>query len=349
LSEDDWDKIKSILFFQRDPKPAQRGYCQIYFKDKAQRAYRTMPSFQRFRIEQNLVNLQIIGPGKRANYLTRDQRAKLREKFLSHKTTGFGKIRTLLGLDESHSFNLETDHRKHLEGDATSALMMKKDYFGKAWNSLDLKKQDEIVARLLEEGNPETLKAVALEEWGLSEDQAQALVDLNDTKLEPGTARFSTRALYELIPILSEQGLSVTEAIAQIRGGYSNNHPGARLAEPELKYYGEIVPDSVAPQPRAAVEDERVYGKINDPTVHIGLNQLRKLINEIIAEHGLPAEMIVEFSRDLKLSLHPCNLGETSGCAQEQVGRSGRGQDQRGREVRGQSGNSSPIEDRWPM
>jgi CRISPR-associated endonuclease Csn1 len=307
LSEDEWDKIKNILFFQRDLKPAPRGYCQIYFKDEEERAWRAMPSFQRFRIEQNLVNLQIIGPDKTTTHLTSDQQAKLREKLLSQKTMGFGKIRTLLGLDKSHSFSLETDRRKDLEGDATSALMMKKDYFGKTWNSLDLKKQDAIVARLLDEGNPETLKALALEEWGLSADQAQALVDLNPRKLEPGTARFSTRALYQLIPILLEKGLSVSEALeeirgAQIRSDYDHNCPDARIAEPELKYYGEIVPDSVVPQPRAAVEDERVFGKINNPTVHIVLNQLRKLINEVIADHGLPAEMIVELSRELKLS-----------------------------------------------
>lgn len=333
LTGDDWDKIQHILFFQRDLKPAPRGYCQIYFKDKAQRAWRATPSFQRFRIEQNLANLRIIGPGRRNSYLTPAERPQLREKLLSQKTMGFGKLRTLLGLDESHSFNLETDRRKDLEGDATGVLMMKKDYFGQAWNSLDLKKQDEIVARLLEEGSPQTLKAVACEEWGLPEHQAQALADLNDTRLEHGTARFSTRALYQLIPLLSEQGLSVTEAVeqirgAQIRGGCTNNRPPipllqdksmldtrltprkrwrcgsreARLAEPELKYYGETLPDSVVPQPRAAVEDERVYGRVNDPTVHIGLNQLRKLINEIIAGHGLPGEITVELSRDLKLS-----------------------------------------------
>lgn len=215
---------------------------------------------------------------------------------------GFGKIRKLLGLDESHNFNFETDDREELAGDATGALMMKKYYFGKAWNGLDLRKQDEIIERLLDEANPETLKAVALEDWGLSEDQAQALADLSDADLEPGTARFSTRALYELIPLLSEQRISLTEAVAQVRGGYSNKRPHARLAEPELKYYGEIIADSVAPQPHAAVEEERVYGRISDPTVHIGLNQLRKLINEIIADRGPPDEMIVEISRDLKMS-----------------------------------------------
>jgi hypothetical protein len=297
LTDADWDKIRHILFFQRDMKPAHRGYCQIYFKDKEQRAWRAMPSFQRFRIEKNLANLRIIGADSRENHLTPGQRAKLRQQLLSQKTMGFGKIRTLLGLDESHSFNLETNPYERIEGASTGALMMKKTYFGQTWNSFDLGQQDDIVTRLLEEGSPETLKAVAREEWGLPERQAQALVDLDIANLETGTARFSRRALYELIPILSERGLSVSDAIARMRA------PRLRsLAERELKYYGQILPDSVIPQPRAAVEDERLYGKINNPTVHIGLNQLRKLINEIIAGDGLPDAIVVELSRDLTQS-----------------------------------------------
>ena len=42
--------------------------------------------------------------------------------------------------------------------------------------------------------------------------------------------------------------------------------------------------------------------KIANPTVHIGLNQLRKLVNAIIEEYGQPDEIIVEVTRDLKIS-----------------------------------------------
>jgi CRISPR-associated endonuclease Csn1 len=306
LAEGDWDRIGQILFFQRDLKPQQRGYCRIYFADKEERAWRAMPSFQRFRIEQNLLNLRITAPGRTAIELTPAQRARLREKLLSQKTMGFAKLRTLLGLDESYSFNLETDGRDELRGDCTGALMTRKGYFGKAWLGLDLKKQDAIVRRLLEEANPDALKAAALDEWGLTEQQAQALVDLSDANLEGGTSAFSTRALYELIPLLSEQGLSVTEATAKIseaqsRGGRRND-AAPRLAQPTLEYYGAIIPDSVTPQPRATTEQERIYGKVSNPAIHIALNQLRKLVNEIITEEGLPDEITTALSLDLKLS-----------------------------------------------
>jgi CRISPR-associated endonuclease Csn1 len=45
---------------------------------------------------------------------------------------------------------------------------------------------------------------------------------------------------------------------------------------------------------------EKYYGKINNPTVHIALNQLRKLVNEIIRVYGRPDEVVIELARDLK-------------------------------------------------
>lgn len=298
LDDNDWKKIEDILFMQRPLKPAQRGNCQIYYAEGEVRAYRAMPCFQRFRIEQNLAHLQIIDSQKSKRPLTLEEREKLREKLQSQKTMGFGKIRTVLKLDESYTFNLETDKRKDLEGDATAALLSKADYFGKDWFAMDLKKQDEVVARLLEEGDPEALIKTAQESWGLGYEQAENLAKLEDIKLESGTARFCARALHELIPIMVEQGISVTESIMQIRGRYGHNRRG----EKNLKYYGEVMPDSVVQQPRSSVDDEKIYGKINNPTVHIGLNQLRKVVNEIIAEYGIPDEMIVELSRELKLT-----------------------------------------------
>ena len=48
-------------------------------------------------------------------------------------------------------------------------------------------------------------------------------------------------------------------------------------------------------------EEER-YGKIANPTVHIGLNQIRVVVNALIRRYGRPAEVVVELARDLKHS-----------------------------------------------
>ena len=48
--------------------------------------------------------------------------------------------------------------------------------------------------------------------------------------------------------------------------------------------------------------EEVRYGKIANPTVHIGLNQVRQVVNGLIRFYGRPAEVVVELARDLKQS-----------------------------------------------
>ncbi len=48
--------------------------------------------------------------------------------------------------------------------------------------------------------------------------------------------------------------------------------------------------------------DEKRYGRIANPTVHIGLNQIRLVVNSLIRKYGHPQEVIVEVARDLKQS-----------------------------------------------
>jgi CRISPR-associated endonuclease Csn1 len=47
---------------------------------------------------------------------------------------------------------------------------------------------------------------------------------------------------------------------------------------------------------------EKRFGRIANPTVHIGLNQVRKVVNALIQRYGHPAEVIVEVARELKQS-----------------------------------------------
>jgi CRISPR-associated endonuclease Csn1 len=43
-------------------------------------------------------------------------------------------------------------------------------------------------------------------------------------------------------------------------------------------------------------------GRITNPTVHIALNQLRRVVNAIITKHGKPDRIAIEVGRDLKLN-----------------------------------------------
>jgi CRISPR-associated endonuclease Csn1 len=69
-----------------------------------------------------------------------------------------------------------------------------------------------------------------------------------------------------------------------------------------LPYYGRWLEDAVIGTGDPRDPQERRYGRLPNPTVHIGLNQLRRVINAIIDRYGPPAEVVIELARELKLS-----------------------------------------------
>lgn len=89
-----------------------------------------------------------------------------------------------------------------------------------------------------------------------------------------------------------------TESIDQDSGEIKEFH-----IHKKLPYYGEYLQRHVGfgsgkPEDPA----EKRYGKIANPTVHIGLNQVRLVVNALIKRYGHPSEVIVEVARDLKQS-----------------------------------------------
>ena len=40
---------------------------------------------------------------------------------------------------------------------------------------------------------------------------------------------------------------------------------------------------------------------IDNPTVHIGLNQVRIVVNALIRRYGLPSQVVMEVARELKI------------------------------------------------
>jgi CRISPR-associated endonuclease Csn1 len=75
-----------------------------------------------------------------------------------------------------------------------------------------------------------------------------------------------------------------------------------------LPYYGEWLQDAVlgSGDPRHT-NDER-WGRFPNPTVHIGMGQIRRVVNALIRKYGPPTETTVEMTRDFKLS--PRKLSE---------------------------------------
>lgn len=303
------DRIRHIIFYQRPLKPQVVGKCT--FERAEDRAPKALPIVQRIRIYQELNHLFILDTRTlKGRPLTLEERDRLLPLFCSPKGTktgkaeiGFGKMRTVLELGDGAVFSHESEKRKGLEGDSVSALIAYRDRFGARWYELSDEDQEGIVWALLTVDDEEELIRQLMDDWGLDRKHAESVAN---TPLPDGYSRLGLTATRKILAELCEAVIPYSEAV--VRAGYASHSQfakGARRAR--LPYYGEVlerhvIPDSEkAGDPRALIEKR--FGKVTNPTVHIALNQVRKVVNEIIKIHGAPAEIHVEVLRDLKNSL----------------------------------------------
>lgn len=296
LSAEAREKIRDILLYQRPLKPVKPGRCT--FEPSDYRAPIALPYVQRFRIYQEVNNLRLINEDFQEEPLTLEQRDLLVEALERQSKPTFDRIRRLLKLGDA-KFNLESENRDHLKGNATSIQMAKDSLFGGKWHEFTTSLQDEIVEKLLDEENEAELISWLQKKTGVEETAAIAIANI---RLPEGYSNIGRKALTRILPELKKGVIPYSEAV--IRAGYQSHsqfHDGEILSE--LPYYGQILTRHVAFGSNDPNDpEEKRYGRIANPTVHVGLNQLRKLVNAIIERYGHPAEVIVEVARDLKNS-----------------------------------------------
>lgn len=92
-----------------------------------ERAPLALPSQQRFRIYQEVNHLRVLGPHLQDTALNLAQRNAVVDALEHHGKRSFTQIKALLKLPGSAKFNLEDEKRLELKGNATSALLSKKD------------------------------------------------------------------------------------------------------------------------------------------------------------------------------------------------------------------------------
>jgi CRISPR-associated endonuclease Csn1 len=261
------------------------------------RAPWALPLAQRFRIVQELANLRIVRSDYSQVRLDAKQRDLLLGELLKKKKVSFDAMRRALGLSSEHRFNLESEKRQDLQGDETAAVLADKKRFGKRWHELDPDQQTAIVERLLSEPDEAVLISWLQGEWGLDAEAAEAVAD---APVPDGYCRLGRRALSRIVPIMEDQGLGYADAAREAGYDHSDRRPEDLLDE--LPYYGEALADHVVGTGDPDDPPEARFGRIANPTVHVGLNQLRKLVNALIETHGRPHQIVIELARELKQS-----------------------------------------------
>ena len=299
LNDAQWDAIKDIIFYQRPLKPVDPGWCLLESGER--RAHRALPAAQEFRMVQEANNLRVLQRGQGSQPLSQEQRDKVLGELRGTKELKLERLLKLLSLPDGAQINLLDEHRTVLKGDETAARLSHKHIFGKTWRQFTFERRSAIVHKLLKTEQPEEIMRIARAEWGLDEAAALKLTHL---PLPEGYMRLSETAILKLLPLMEDQGLGYAEAAAEIPeyGHHSDFRSGE--AHDRLPYYGEVLARHVvgADPTRPRTDEVGHFGRIANPTVHIGLGQMRRLVNRLIEIYGKPEEVNIEVARELKMN-----------------------------------------------
>ena len=164
---------------------------------------------------------------------------------------------------------------------------------------------DDVFEVLHEEAEPASLATRLGAYFGFDHAVIEAFSALH---LSRATAKVSRRFMEAIVPIMRDHKLSYGKAVGEVKDG--NGAPLRHSQQPEgghhdtLPYYGEILHGSTLgadPTADPQTAPEQHFGKINNPTVHVALNSLRRVVNTLIERYSEPpVEIHVELSRALK-------------------------------------------------
>ena len=323
LSDGDWDDLCNGnavqafdgIFFQRPLKPVERGSCEFFIDQY--RAHKDLPISHEFRILQEVANLQYYDENHQKYQLNPEQRKILIAKLNNVQTMTFGSVRKLKNSEGDELFprncifNLEEGPRDKLNGNATAVKMRAEKkgvvkYLGTYWDKMTAAAQNDLMEILHNADDDEDLIKDLINKFSFNDAQARAVASF---PISSATTNLSRKFMEICGEIMSKQLIGYDAATRMVHDDdgvllhHSNNNKVGEILQ-NLPYYGEILNNSViGKKPRdfdAITHPEQHYGKINNPTVHVALNQLRKLVNQLSQRFGRPDEIHLEIIRDLK-------------------------------------------------
>lgn len=298
LTEERRAHLFRVIFYQRPLKVPDPGKCS--FNPAERRLAKAHPLFQRFRLVKEVNELRIVSEtNSQGRVLTLEQRDIVLKLLQDKKEASF---KTLLGKlvkgQPDARFNKASESRLKMKGDELAATMSDKSRFGQDWFAMSEAEQSRIVGKLRDTDDPLELNAWLEVEYGLPPERRDAVASAS---LPQGYGRLGETALRSMLDFLEAE--VITEAEAAARAGY--DHALARKGSglDLLPNYQEVLARRIPP---GSGEPDDPYdirmGRITNPTVHIALNQLRRVTNALIGKHGKPALIAIELARDLKLS-----------------------------------------------
>lgn len=217
-------------------------------------------------------------------------------------------------------FNLEKRDDAYLNGDTTTSLLSGKNSpIADKWQAWRVEEQDAfvetIIRRVPDEKRPDEERyqtdneaiQTLCKSYQLDETDARKCVEF---ELPSGYADYSKRAA-ELITakMKSNDRPTQREAVLQVakaENDFRDPHDFAGKGDKDrLEYYGKAfqgtshITRAGTGKPEDKWNDLKYWGGIQNPSVHIALNQIRQVVNEVIEKYGKPAAISIELGRNL--------------------------------------------------
>lgn len=299
ITDDKRDTIHRVLFRQRALRAPKVGYCTLVAGE--QRLPKALPSVEARVIYETLNHIEV---GAKARKLDLRERDTLATVLLNGKNLTMGQIRKALKLPADQKLNFEEGGRDKLEGAKSAWTLGEKGPIGKVWTSWPLDRKDTFVRALLSEADEFVLVEHLKRDFGLTDEQAAQAAAIVP---EEGYARLGPTANAAILEQLIADVIPYSEAVVRAgnKRGEDWHHSDERDGEilSPLPYYPEVLGRHIIPGDGKSEDVFERLGRIANPTVHICLNQLRRIVNDLVATYGPPDEIALELARDLKNSL----------------------------------------------
>ena len=308
-------EVYDILFYERPSVPYATGKC-IYFKDE-DRLLKAHPFSELRRIYEETNNIRILNDiGKRK--LTHEERDKIiNELLMQGKNAGKLSIKKLLGFSAQQKISLPEDKT------IKAYLYSCKEFADIEYiQRLSVDELAKFIDFLANPQNPDDKNGRLYSEDALIE-RLKPILKINDekeigallTKLPKGRGMLGISASKIILERLKQEVIThreITDELAKNDKRFMAVEEIARQNQGkfgELPYYGQILQADTQPLPPLMVRnnptlnaDEIRWGKVANPAVHMILNQLRRVVNDIIRIYGKPYDINLELGRDVGLS-----------------------------------------------
>ena len=308
-------EIYDILFYERPPAPYATGKC-IYFKDE-DRLLKAHPLSELRRIYEEVNNIRVLSDTNKRK-LTLEERDKIiNELLLQGKNAGKSAIKKLLGLSAQQKISLLDD--KNIKAYLYSRPEFSEIEYIQKLSDEELAKFVDFLANPV---SPNDKNGRLYSEDELIT-HLKPILKIDDdkeigkllTKLPKGRGMLGESASKIILEKLKEQVIThreITDDLAKNDARFMASEEIARQNQGkchELPYYGKILQADTQPLPPLTVKnnknlnpDEIKWGKVANPAVHMILNQLRLVINDIIRIYGKPYDINIELGRDVGMS-----------------------------------------------